>query len=100
MSVLTREELMNKINDMIGESDDDVTISFIEDVTDTLTDLENKANGDGVDWKEKYEQNDAEWRKKYKDRFFNSGTGQEPDPEPDPEPEPEPITFDELFKED
>lgn len=97
MSVLSREELMDRINAMVGESDDDDTLSFIEDVTDTLTDLENKANGDGVDWKAKYEQNDAEWRKKYKDRFFNSGTDPEPDPEPDTEPEP--ITFDELFEE-
>ena len=96
MAVLTREELMNRINAMIGESDDDSTLSFIEDVTDTLTDLENKANADGVDWKAKYEQNDAEWRKKYKDRFFNSGT----EPEPEPEPEPDPITFDELFEEE
>lgn len=98
MSVLSREELLARINDMIGESDDDNTLSFIEDVTDTLTDLENKANGDGTDWKKKYEQNDAEWRKKYKERFFNSGT--EPDPEPDPEPEQEPVTYEELFKED
>lgn len=98
MSVLSREELMSRINDMIGESDDDNTLSFIEDVTDTLTDLENKANGDGTDWKEKYEQNDAEWRKKYKERFFNSGT--EPEPKPEPEPEPEPVTYEELFEED
>lgn len=98
MSVLSREALMDRINDMIGESDDDEALSFIEDVTDTLTHLENKANGDGTDWKEKYLQNDAGWRKKYKERFFNSGT--EPDPEPDPEPEQEPVTYEELFKED
>ena len=99
MAVRTREEILESIRTRVGEATDDDTISFIEDVTDTLTDLETKANGDGEDWEKKYRENDESWRKKYTERFFSKEP--EPDPEPDPEPEPEPIkTFADLFKED
>lgn len=97
MAVRTREEILESIRTRVGEATDDDTISFIEDVTDTLTDLETKANGDGEDWEKKYRENDESWRKKYTERFFSK----EPEPEPDPEPNPEPIkTFADLFKED
>lgn len=97
MAVRTREEILESIRTRVGEATDDETIAFIEDVTDTLTDLETKANGDGENWEEKYRENDESWRKKYTERFFSK----EPEPEPDPEPNPEPIkTFTDLFKED
>ena len=51
----------------------DEVLSLLEDISDTLDDLETKAKGDGEDWKTKYEKNDAEWRQRYQDRFF-SGT--------------------------
>lgn len=95
MAVRTREEILESIRTRVGEATDDDTISFIEDVTDTLTDLETKANGDGEDWEKKYRENDESWRKKYTERFFSK------EPEPEPDPEPEPIkTFADLFKED
>lgn len=98
MAVKSREDILNAIRERVGEQNDDETIAFIEDVTDTFTDLETRANGDGVNWKEKYEENDANWRKKYTDRFF-SGEPSEPEPEPEPEPE-EKLTFESLFKEE
>ena len=96
MAVKTREEILEELRVRIGEQMDDETIAFLEDVTDTLSDLETKANGDGADWKTKYEENDAEWRKRYTERFYSS------DPEPDIEPPKQddtekPKTFDELF---
>lgn len=96
MAVKTREEILEELRARVGEQTDDETIAFLEDVTDTLSDLETKANGDGTDWKTKYEENDAEWRKKYTERFYSS------EPEPvieDPksgETQP-PKTFAELF---
>lgn len=100
MAVRSREEILNSIRERVGEQNDDETIAFIEDVTDTFTDLETRAIGDGVNWKVKYEENDANWRKKYTDRFF-SGEPSVPDPEPEPEPEPEEkLTFESLFKEE
>ena len=50
MSVRTREELLESIRSRVGEQTDDETISFLEDVTDTLADLETRAKDDGENW--------------------------------------------------
>ena len=95
MAIRTREELLESIRDRVGEQTDDETIAFLEDVTDTLTDFETRANGDGEDWESKYKENDEAWRKKYTERFFSN----EPTPTPEPTPEPmKPKTFEDLFK--
>lgn len=96
MAVKTREEILESLRNRIGSQSDDETIAFLEDVTDTLSDLEERAKGDGVDWKGKYEENDAEWRKKYTERFF-SAEPSSVEELPNPEPQSEPTTFDELF---
>ena len=96
MAVKTREEILEAVRDRVGEQTDDETISFLEDVSDTLTDLENKANGDGEDWKTRYEENDKEWRRKYTERFFNTEPNPKPEPNPNPEPE-KPKRFEDLF---
>ena len=94
MAVRTREEILESVRARVGEQTDDETIAFIEDISDTLTDLETKAKGDGTDWKARYEENDAEWRKKYTERFYSS----EPEPEPPkPDDTQKPKTFAELF---
>ena len=99
MAVKTREEILESFKTRLGENPDDESISFLEDVTDTLNDFEKRANGDGTDWKSKYEENDANWRKKYTERFFSNEP--EPNPKPDTKPEPDdtPRTFSDLFKE-
>lgn len=99
MAVKTREEILESFKTRLGENPDDESIAFLEDVTDTLNDFEKRANGDGTDWKSKYEENDANWRKKYTERFFSD----EPEPNPNlnqkPEPDDTPKTFSDLFKE-
>lgn len=95
MAVRTREEILESFRTWLGENPDDDSISFLEDVTDTLNDFETRAKGDGTDWKSKYEENDANWRKKYTERFFSK----EPEPDPKPEPDDTPMTFSDLFKE-
>lgn len=97
MAVRTKEELMNMINERIGEDDSDETLEFLEDVTDTLNDFESKSTGDSEDWKAKYEENDASWRKKYRDRFFNNSV-EEIEENEEVETEKEPKTFEDLFK--
>lgn len=99
MGVKTREEILESFKTILGENPDDESISFLEDVTDTLDDFEKRANGDGTDWKSKYEENDASWRKKYTERFFSGEPNPEPKPEPKPEPDNTPKTFSDLFKE-
>ena len=95
MAVKTREEILAEVKARLGEQNDDETIAFLEDVTDTLSDLKSKSEGQ-EDWKTRYEENDKQWREKYRDRFFEK---KDPDLDPDPEPEPElPKTFEDLFK--
>lgn len=96
MAVKTREEILAEIRARVGEQTDDETISFIEDITDTFSDLETRAKGDGTDWKTKYEENDANWRKKYTERFYSSNPDDAP-PIPKPDDTPKPKTFAELF---
>ena len=105
MSALTKTELMEQLKTFIGENKSDEVLSFVENVSDTIDELHNKASGDGVDWKKKYEENDAEWRQRYTDRFF-SGTSEgakeekkvdTEDSDSEPEDEPENLKFDDLF---
>lgn len=97
MAVKTREEILESIRARVDGQTDDETIAFLEDVTDTLTDFETRANGGGEDWEQRYKDNDAEWRKKYTERFF-SGEPQTLTPEPKDGESAKPKTFEDLFK--
>lgn len=68
--VVTKDELLAKIKTKIGDDTSDESISLIEDINDTYDDLQTRVTEAG-DWKTKYDENDAMWRAKYKDRFFN-----------------------------
>ena len=70
MAVLNKEEFMR-----IGEDTSDEAMTFVEDMTDTFNDLETRSSGNNDEqWKQKYDELDKSWRKKYRDRFFNSET--------------------------
>lgn len=99
MSIKTRDELLGAFNGIIGEDTSDEALALIEDITDTFNDLNDKVQTSG-DWQAKYEQNDSEWREKYKARFLSSGDdddgslnlgGNNDDDRP--------LTYDSLFKE-
>ena len=96
MAVKTIEEILAGVKARVGEQTDDETIAFLEDVTDTFSDLETRANGDGTDWKARYEENDAKWRKKYTERFYSSDPSTDPEP-PKQDDTTKPKTFAELF---
>lgn len=75
LAILTREDFIARVKDRIGEATDDDSISFMEDMTDTYESL--TANG-AEEWRSKYEEmekkyndNDADWRRRYKERFFD-----------------------------
>ncbi len=93
--VKTKEEILEQIKARLGEDTSDEALSFIEDITDTLTDYETRTN-DTTDWKQKYEDNDKQWRERYKERFFSGETVEEEEEE-QAETEP-PLSFDDLFK--
>lgn len=91
MAVKTRDELLETVKNIIGESTDDISLSFIEDITDTIDEYEKRL---GEDWKSKYEENDKVWRKKYKERFYSTNDGP---PEPNNDREDKKTKFEELF---
>lgn len=98
MAIKTLNEIMESVRGRVGDSTDDEALSFIEDIQDTFTDLSTKANNnEGAIWKQKYEENDNAWRKRYSDRFFSSG---DDDEEIEPQIQaPKHKTFEDLFKE-
>lgn len=106
MAVLSKKEILEQVKNIVGENTDDATLKFLEDISDTMNDLETKANGDGKDWKTEYENLDKQWRTKYQERFFNGS--QEDDKKDDllkpsdenkeeEEEEKEPLHFEDLF---
>lgn len=101
MAVRTHEEILRSIRERFDGDTSDETIEFLEDVDDTFKDYENKIS-DKEDWKTKYEENDREWREKYKERFFSSDDNTkdvtEEIIEETKETETKPKTFDDLFK--
>lgn len=98
MAVRTREEILESIRNIVGDSTDDNTLQVLEDVTDTFTDFENKTANQS-DWKAKYEENDEGWRKKYAERFY-TGDPSVPPKNNDTvidESDDKPTRFEELF---
>lgn len=96
--IKSKDEILTLIKERIGEDTSDEAIQIVEDVTDTLNDYETRV-ADSGDWKARYEQNDAEWRKKYRDRFFEG----EPPKEKESEEETEEVksySYEDLFKEE
>lgn len=86
MAVVERDVLIQRIASVLSDPESDESLSLIEDVTDTLE------AGSSDDWKTKYEENDAAWRKRYKERFLKK-----PDKEPEIEDIEEKKTYDDLF---
>ena len=96
MAVKTRDEILSAIRDHFADDTSDETLTFIEDVTDTFSDLESKAKPGGKDWEAEAKWIDEDWRKKYKERFFSGKVEEESDEE---EKESKPLRFEDLFKE-
>ena len=96
MAVKTMEEILESLRDMFGEEPTDEDIAMLEDITDTFKDFEEKTS-DATNWKNKYEENDKAWKKKYSERFFsNDDVKVDPDEPEDPDDKPM-KTFDDLF---
>lgn len=98
--VRSKDEILASIKTKLGEDTSDEAIALVEDINDSFEDLTARVNEAG-DWKEKYEANDAEWRKKYTERFYEP-SGETDDvvfkemrkEEPD---KPKVMTFEDLF---
>ena len=64
MAIRTREELISRLSDYIGEDNSDAALEIMEDVTDTYDDLSS-----GENWRERYDELDRTWRERYQARF-------------------------------
>jgi hypothetical protein len=103
MAVRTRDEILAAIRSRLGDDTSDDALTIIEDIDDTFKDYETRT---GEDWKSKYDELDAQWRKRYRDRFFQKADNGETTPddvkddnEEDLKEESEVKEFDELFTE-
>jgi hypothetical protein len=103
MAVRTRDEILAAIRSRLGDDTSDEALTIIEDIDDTFKDYETRI---GEDWKGKYDELDAQWRKRYRDRFFQKASNGETTPEDvkddneeDLKEESEVKDFDELFTE-
>lgn len=103
MAVVKKEEYMEALKNKIGDSTEDADLKLLEDFSDTYDEMFGRLNsGDSTDWKEKYEQNDKEWREKYRARFFDSAI-EEPNQNnqhkenEEEDDRAEEITIDDLF---
>lgn len=102
MAVKTKAELLESIKAKFGDDTGDDTLAVLEDISDTFDNLEDAAK-DTKDWKAEAEHIDADWRKKYHDRFFSGENIDEPDEDPAPNSEVSEtlsMSFDNLFKEE
>lgn len=93
MAIVTKEDLLGRLNNRFGEDTSDDTLSLIEDISDTMDSLNSSSN---EDWRARYEENDAQWRQKYRDRFMNKEETEELETQLKQE-ERKNLTFDSLF---
>ena len=103
MAVRNREEILAAIRARLGDDTSDDALAIIEDVDDTFKDYETRTS---EDWKSKYDELDADWRKRYRDRFFQKPDDKETTPNDgaidngeDLNYESEVKSFDKLFEE-
>lgn len=85
------EELLASAKTILGENTSDEALAFMEDISDSM-------QSDAEDWKARYDENDAAWRKRYAERFMS--TGDDSDNQLDETDEPKRLTYENLFKEE
>ena len=98
----SKEEFMGAIKSIVGDNNSDEAIAFIENASDTYDELSKSSapSDDTTDWQKKYEENDAQWRQKYTERFFSGSTSGETKDVTKTEPEKSPAkAIEDLFTE-
>lgn len=98
MAKLEREAFLERIKSRLGETPSDEDISFLEDMTDTFDGFSGTFTQNDIDSAVKAK--DEEWRKKYTERFFDTGSkppeGKDPKEDDDTA---ENITIEDLYTE-
>lgn len=97
--VRSKEEIMGSLKNILGDNTSDEALVLLEDVNDTLSVDNESIKAEMESWKNKYEENDAEWRKKYRDRFYGDVDDTEERIFQEESVEEKPLTFENLFTE-
>lgn len=97
--VKTKEEMLAEIKSYIGDRTDDETVSLVENITDTLSDMEKNGNAEA-----RVKEVEDMWRAKYMERFFDGDKEKknievEEDEETEEKDKSEEITIDDLYTE-
>lgn len=93
--ILTHDEFKVRLQERFGESENEDDIRLLEDLVDTFENFD--ADGPAAelaDMKEKY----SALQKKYRDRFFETGSDEPELTDPEPEEPVKTYRFDELFE--
>lgn len=94
---LSKDELLEKVKSAFGESTDEIYISLLEDITDSMEDNTQELTAQIETLNAQIE----ELKQKYIDRFFNAGTTSEDETisdETDETIETDDVTIDDLFE--
>lgn len=93
---LSKTELLAKVKDAFGDSQDEKYISLLEDITDSMEDV----TAELTDTIEKLTKELADTKQKYIDRFFTEEEPEEKEEEgTDESTDVEDVTIDDLFEE-
>ena len=90
MAIRTREEIMTDLAAILGDDTSDAAINLVQDISDTL---DGSGSGEIETLRQQIEEQDAAWRKRYRDTFF-TGKPEKDDEEPERK---KPRTFADLF---
>ena len=75
MAVLDKEQFLARLKTLTGDDTSDEMLATIQDFTETYDQLStgdaDSYKAEAEKWESKYNENDKEWRKKYRDAFFN-----------------------------
>lgn len=93
MPIMDRAAFAAKIQEWVGDRTDDETLAAVENIMNTYDEL---STGDDS-WKEKYEENDKAWRKKYRDAFFSGAPEKEEEEREEHREEKLDIKIEDLF---
>lgn len=90
----SKEEILEAVRTMVGETPSDDALTLLEDISDSMNIEIAEDQYISID---KYKKLDADWRKKYADRFLRGEETKEK--EETKEEEEEEIKIEDIFKE-
>jgi len=98
--VLGRDELIESVRKVIGETPSEEGVALLENVADSVTDLETKIKDIEVESKAKLDTLEAEWKDRYTRRFSETQGAVDIDLHGETEEsEMKKLTYDSLFTE-